>query len=229
MHCLGPLLFIVCLQRKIGHQSTPINAAMLAAAGLKSIAQLTQLTALHLIQGKGAWTAYPLPTAAVTCLASLTGLRHLRTDCGGGHFAACHDASVGAQQVKSWALVLPGMQQLTRLEFTPALVCDPLLLAIGGAELPQLQALVLETSNMKEEASTTAQGAAAVAHIPCIELVFYKGMLCKQHLPLFSLPKLKRIQNASGWGEGGELQRWTQAECPCFQCSHNRAGARQQQ
>jgi hypothetical protein len=199
---------------------------MLVAAGLKSIAQLTQLTALHLIQGKGAWTAYPLPLAAVTCLTSLTGLRHLRTDCGGGHFAACHDADVGALQAESWAVVLRSMQQLTRLEITRALVCDPLLLAIGSAQLPQLQVLVLEALDMLGEVSSSAEGAAAVAHIPRIEVSFQKGMLCKQHLPLFGLPNLKRIFNgAAMYTEKCEVQRWSQAKCPCNQCAHDRVEA----
>jgi hypothetical protein len=114
------------------------------------------------------------------------------------------------------------MQQLTRLEMTRALVCDRLLLAVVCAGLPQLQVLLLEALDMREDVSSTAQGAAAVAHIPRIELLFNKGMVCKQHLPLFGLPNLKRVQNRSGYGHGRELQLWTQAECPCFQCSLNR-------
>jgi hypothetical protein len=122
------------------------------------------------------------------------------------------------------------MQQLTRLEMTRALVCDPLLLAIGGAELPQLHVLVLETLDMIHDVSSTAQGAAAVAHVPRIELLFHKRMLCKQHLPLFCLPNLKRLVNcAEFYGDRRELQLWTQAECPCFQCAHDRVMARQQQ
>jgi hypothetical protein len=122
------------------------------------------------------------------------------------------------------------MQQLTRLEMTRALVCDPLLLTIGGAGLPQLQVLVLETLDMLDDVSSTAEGAAAVAHIPRIELLFHKGMMCKQHLPLFGLPNLKRLLNrAEFYGDRRELQRWTQAECPCSQCAHDRVMARQQQ
>jgi hypothetical protein len=201
---------------------------MLAAAGLKSIAQLTQLTALHLIQGKGAWAGYPLPTMGVTCLSSLTGLRHLRADCGGGQFAACHGVGIGAQQAKSWAVALRGMQQLTRLEMTRALVCDPLLLSVGAAGLPQLQVLVLETLDMLEEVTSSAASAGAVAHIPRVELLFQKGMLCKQHLPLFGLPNLKRLLNCSYYGGAGEMQRWTQAECPCMICWQNRSLAQWQ-
>jgi hypothetical protein len=78
---------------------------------------------------------------------------------------------------------------------TRALVCDRLLLVLGGAGLPQLQVLLLDTLDMREGVSSTAAGAAAVAHFPRIELYFHKGMRCKQHLAFFGLPNIKRIVN----------------------------------
>ncbi|KAF6254743.1 hypothetical protein COO60DRAFT_289316 [Scenedesmus sp. NREL 46B-D3] len=166
-----------------------------ACEWLESIAKLTQLTAVHLIQGKAAWAGYPLPAAAVSCLSALTGLQHLRADAGGGRFASSHSADVGVQQGEGWALALRGMQQLTRLEMTRVLVCDPLLRVIGAAGMPLLRVLVLEALDMLGEVATSAEGANALAHIPRMELLFNKGMSCKQHMALLELPNIKRLVN----------------------------------
>jgi hypothetical protein len=152
----------------------------------------------------------------------LTNLRWLRADCGGGRFASCHGSEVGTEQAKGWAVALQGMQQLTRLEMTRALVCDPLLRAIGSAGLPLLQTLVLEALDMSEDVFSTADGADAVAHVPCINLELRKGMMCKQHLALFQLPNIKRVARGTTYLPPTKMKRWTPARCVCVSCAFQR-------
>jgi hypothetical protein len=194
--------------------------ACAAPAGLQSIVLLTQLTALHLIQGRGGWAGWPLPAAAISCLSSLTGLQHFRSDTGGGYFACFGDVASGVQQAEAWAVALSGMQQLTRLELSRAVMCDPLLCAVGSTGLPQLQVLVLEAMDLGFEVSTSAEGADAIARIPHLELTFHKGFDCMKQELLLRLPSLRRLCNGAKYclDELSVLQGWSEDNRNCTYC-----------
>jgi hypothetical protein len=234
MPAKNPLAYAAACFAEVSYHHCTFLHCSAAPAGLEGIAQLTQLTALHLIQGDGSIAGWPLPTAAITCLSTLTGLRHLRTDTGGGAFAHSGDLNLGYEQAHAWSVVLQDMQQLTRLELNQAVLCDPLLLAIGAAGLPQLQVLVLDAMDLGFQVETTAEGAGAVAHIPHLELSYWKNFCCVDHEPLLRLPSLRKMRNARLSGVRGVvdavLQGWSEETCNCESCiSHRFSIIRQQQ
>jgi hypothetical protein len=154
---------------------------LLLLAGLASIATLTQLTALHIIQGPSA--RWPLPAGQLSRLSSLTALQSLSTDAGAPHDKVAWagtglegQAEQQAQlQSQQWSVALACMQQLTRLDLVYVVLCDELLITIGNAA-PQLRELSLDLGEKDFAATASAAGAAAVAHIQRIELVWTKSL-----------------------------------------------------
>jgi hypothetical protein len=142
----------------------------------------------------------------------------LRTDTGGGDgYISFGDLDLGYEQAHAWSVALQGMQQLTWLEFNRAVICDPLLLAIGATGLPQLQVLVLDALHLGFEVETTAEGADAVARIAHLELSFWKGFRCDKQEPLLRLPSLRRLRNAR-FSREPVLQSWSEETCNCEYC-----------
>jgi hypothetical protein len=119
------------------------------------------------------------------------------------------------------------MQQLTRLEMVNVLLCDALLIEIGSAA-PQLRELSLDLGEKDFAATASAAGAAAVAHIPRIELVWTKMMTCKHTAPFLQLPNISKYRNRCASKVNGagaaEMTQWTAETCICTACFMKRRG-----
>lgn len=185
---------------------------------------LTQLTALHIIQGR--IPNWPLPTGQLSQLSSLTALRNLSSDAGapvqlcwanrGYTLEAGQQAQAQAQQ---WGVALAGMPHLTRLELVQVLLCDEVLQTISSTA-PQLQELSFNVATSNFAAATTAAGAAAIAHIPRKELAWNKPLLCQHNLALMRLPNLK-VMRSNICGTEARDAVWSADTCIC--CDWERA------
>jgi hypothetical protein len=114
------------------------------------------------------------------------------------------------------------MQHLTRLELLNVLLCNALLITIGSAA-PQLSELFLDLSAKDFAATASAAGAAAVAQIPCIELVWSKMLDCKHTSAFLQLPNIRKYRNRYtdtlfAGARSGQMTQWTAETCVCTNC-----------
>jgi hypothetical protein len=200
---------------------------MLLLAGLAAVATLTQLTALHIIQGH--MPEWPLPAGHLSKLSSLTALRNLSTDAGApkklcwANRGQDNEARKQAQlQAQQWSVALSGMAHLTRLELVRVLLCDQLLSTIGSAA-PQLRELHLDLASIAFAASTSTEGAAAAAHIPRIELTWNKGLHCSSNSAVMQLPNIRMMRHRFLNSELRDIA-WSADNCICFDGVYKRGG-----
>ncbi|WIA40147.1 hypothetical protein OEZ86_013546 [Tetradesmus obliquus] len=190
---------------------------------LAAVATLTQLTALHIIQGDH-HPRWPLPAGQLSQLSSLTALRNLSTDagapadvCWAGEGLPGEAERQAQAQAQQWGIALAGMPHLTRLELVRVLLCDVLLKTIGS-KAPQLRELLLDLSHNGFAAATSAAGAAAIAHIPRMELAWHKSPSCKHNMALMRLSNLNVMRSKFRGVAERRDGVWSADTCICNSC-----------